>query len=60
MDNWAQVFLSRLTELRSQHADHLVSGSVDTFEEYRHLCGVLKGLDMAERELKELLSEVED
>ena len=60
MDNWADAFLSRITDLRSQHADHLMSGSVDTFEEYRHLCGVIKGLDIAERELKELLSEVEE
>ena len=60
MDNWAQAFLSRIAELRSQHAEHLISGSVDTFENYRHLCGVMKGLDIAERELKELLSEVEE
>jgi hypothetical protein len=60
VDNWAEAFVSRITELRDQHADHLISGSVDSFEDYRHLCGVLKGLDVAVRELKDLLSQVED
>lgn len=58
MDNWAKAFIERITELRTQSAEHLASGRVENFEDYRYLCGVLNGLDVAERELKELLSEV--
>ena len=58
MDNWAQAFIERIADLRHQSAEHLASGRVENFEDYRYLCGVLTGLDVAERELKELLSEV--
>jgi len=60
VDNWAQAFLSRIEDLRTQHSDHLINGTVTSFEEYRHLCGVMKGLDIAQRELKDILSEVEE
>lgn len=58
MDNWAQAFIERITDLRRQSVEHLTSGRVETFDEYRYLCGVLNGFDIAERELKQLLSEV--
>ena len=59
-DSLSEVFLSRLNELRSQHIDHLSGGSIDSHEEYRHICGVIKGISMAELEMKELLSQVSD
>jgi hypothetical protein len=55
-----EVFLERLKELKAQHVEHLSAGSVASHEEYRHICGVIKGLSMAELEIKELLSRISD
>lgn len=52
-------FLDRLTELKNQHMEHIVNGGAESYDEYRHLCGVIKGVAVAEREFKELLSKVE-
>jgi hypothetical protein len=49
-----------LIELRTQHIEHIINGGVESFDEYRHLCGVIKGLTISEREFKEILSLIED
>ena len=54
-----ELFLDRLSELKTQHIEHIVNGGVESYDEYRHLCGVLKGLSIAEREYKELLTKVD-
>jgi|TARA_R110002051_G_scaffold322933_1_gene415028 hypothetical protein len=59
MEPWLKAYLDRLEEIRLQHINHLVSGAAQDHGDYRHVCGVLKGVAVAERELKELLSEVE-
>lgn len=50
------TFFSRIKDLKDQYTEHLIGGSLPTHDEYRHLCGVIKGLSMAEVELKELLN----
>tara|TARA_R110000824_G_C15189844_1_gene674610 strand:- start:1911 stop:2096 length:186 start_codon:yes stop_codon:yes gene_type:complete len=52
------AFFRRVRELKEQHIEHLAQGSLSSHEEYRHICGVIKGLSMAEVELKELISAV--
>ena len=52
-------YLDRLVELRTQHMEHVVNGGVETYDEYRHICGVIRGITIAEREFKELMSLVE-
>ena len=59
-DPTVDSFLTKLKDLKEQHVEHLSAGSVATHEEYRHICGVIKGLTMAELELKELMSIVDD
>jgi hypothetical protein len=59
MPTFNDVFLGRLKELRDSHNDHLISGAAKTMEEYRNICGFLRGLDVAESEFKELVSRVE-
>ena len=39
--------------------EHVVNGGVETYDEYRHICGVIRGITIAEREFKELMSLVE-
>lgn len=51
-----ESFFRRIRDLREQHIEHLIQGSLSSHEEYRHICGVIKGLSMAESELKELIS----
>lgn len=60
MDSVMQVYLERLEEIRLQHITHLVNGSVEKHEEYRHICGIIKGLAVADRELRELISQLEE
>jgi len=60
MPTFNDVYLGQLKELRDRHRDHLTGGSVKTMEEYRNICGFLRGLDVAESEFKELVSRVEE
>jgi len=60
VDPLSDAFFRRIKELKDQHTEHLIGGAIPSHEEYRHVCGVIKGIDMAELELKELLSSVGD
>ena len=60
MDNVMQAYLDRLEEIRLQHVTHLINGSVEKHEEYRHICGIIKGLAVADRELRDLVSQLEE
>lgn len=51
---------SRLDEMKSQHMEYIINGNATSYEDYRHSCGVIRGIAMAERELKEVQSQVED
>jgi hypothetical protein len=56
LDPVIDALLFRLSELIKTHNEHICGGSVASYEEYRHICGILKGLQMAELELKEVIS----
>ena len=56
MDNFSEAYLARLRESIEQNSNYILAGDVADYEEYRHVCGVLKGLQIALREYKELLS----
>ena len=56
MDNFSEAYLARLRESIEQNSDYMLAGDVKNYEEYRHISGVLKGLKIALREYKELLS----
>jgi hypothetical protein len=59
--SFEETIFKRIRGLIDQHSEYIIQGSVPSHEEYRHICGVIKGLSMAEVELKELLvSEEED
>ena len=59
MDAWIKVYLDRLEEIRLQNINHLVTGAAKDHGEYQHICGVLKGIAVSTRELKEILSEID-
>ncbi len=54
------AYLDRINELKKGYIEHILSGSPSNYDEYRHVCGVLKGLASSEMELKELLSKTEE
>ena len=54
------AYLDRINELKKGYMEHLISGAVANYDEYRHICGVLKGLASAEMELKELMSKTDE
>ncbi len=59
MPTFDEVFLSSLEDIKQSHEDAVIAGSVKTMEEYKHICGFLRGLDTAMAEYKRLVSRVE-
>lgn len=59
MSDWADAYLKRISELKIQHVNHIVGGSVADYVEYNHLRGTIQGLSIAEREFKDILSQTE-
>jgi hypothetical protein len=44
----------------NDYADTIAGGSAKDFPEYKHLCGVIEGLALAERELLDIRKKAED
>ena len=50
---------SRLRDLMNDRADNIATGSCTSFDEYKHQSGVIEGLALAERELLDIIQELE-
>ena len=48
-----------IDKLRADQISFLVAGSVKDFAEYRHLCGVIRGLTFAETFVNDLVQRME-
>lgn len=48
------VLIDKLAAHRNAVADSLVSGSSKDYAEYRELCGLIRGLETAQREVQDL------
>jgi len=55
-----EVFLSSLNEIKKSHENALLGGSIKGMEEYKQLCGFIRGIDTAVLEYKKISSSVED
>ena len=42
---------TRIKDLIADHKDHLANGTIKDHEEYKRLCGIIEGLNLAEREM---------
>ena len=61
MDNFSEMYKGRLNDLIDQYSNHIISGGdIEDYEQYRHLCGVVKGLELCLREFKEILVRTEE
>ena len=54
MDPVLEGLLARFSELKAQYVQHLAGGSIENYAAYQKACGVVEGLSLAEREVKEL------
>lgn len=59
-DSFAEAMRALLRKDMNNYADDLASGACRSFEEYKHLCGVIQGLAYAEAHLLSLLKKVRD
>lgn len=54
------VLQRKLKEQEDSHIQALVGGAVNDFAEYRELCGVIRGLQTAQREIADLVRKLKD
>jgi len=60
LDPVIDSFLSRISELRIQYIEHVANGSLSDYASYQKACGTIEGLSMAEREMKDIASSLND
>ena len=59
-DNKVLVHLLReIEKLKDTNNTHLSGGGAKTFDEYRHVCGIIRGLSHAETLIKDLVQRME-
>ena len=58
--NFAYAILKKIQQRIELTKDSLTGGSFKTMEEYKQVVGELKGLQVAEREIKDQLESKED
>ena len=61
MDN-GQVMsylVKEIDKLRDENAAFLAAGRAINFDEYRHVCGIIRGLNLAENLIKDLAQRME-
>lgn len=56
MDPLVEALLSRISEMRDRYKNHLASGSVPDYSTFQNIRGVVQGLDVVDREIRELVS----
>jgi len=47
----------RLRDIMNEHADHISTGNVKDFPDYKRYCGIIEGLALAEREMLDWISQ---
>jgi|TARA_R100000773_G_C4219668_1_gene118282 hypothetical protein len=53
----SEFLKKRFRDIMNEHADHISTGSVKDYAEYKKLCGVIEGLALAEREMLDWLEQ---
>jgi len=51
--------ITEYDKLRNDQVTFLANGGAKTFDEYRHVCGVIRGLTHAESIVKDLVQRME-
>ena len=59
MDKVLAHLIAEIDKLRGDQATFLIGGGAKDFAEYRHVCGVIRGLTHAEQLVKDLVQKME-
>jgi hypothetical protein len=59
-DKTMELLKRKLGEQEESHVQALVGGAVKDYAEYRELCGVIRGLQTAQREIADLVRKLKD
>ena len=59
INDFAEALQKQLRVDMNNYTDDLATGSCRSFEDYKHLCGVIQGLAIAERYILDLAKKVE-
>jgi hypothetical protein len=54
-----EYLIKELSKLRIERADFIADGKAQDHAEYRHTCGVIRGLSLAEQTCKDLVQRLE-
>lgn len=54
-----QYIVDGIEKLRKDNESFLAAGRADGFDEYRHVCGIIRGLSFAENIIKDLAQKME-
>ena len=52
--------LREIDKLKETNNTHLLKGGAKTFDEYRHVCGIIRGLIDAENLVRDLVQRMEN
>lgn len=52
--------LTEINKLRDDQISHLSTGGAKEFAEYRHVCGIIRGLTHAEQLVKDLVQRMDN
>ena len=55
----SQTFSYHMHIERQKQVDYLISGRCVDFAEYRHLCGIIRGLELSEQIVDDLVQKLE-
>ncbi len=56
----ATHLLREIDKLKETQNTHLSGGGAKTFDEYRHVCGIIRGLNHAETLVRDLVQRMEN
>jgi hypothetical protein len=59
IQSFAEALRAQLRKDMNNYADDMANGACRSYEDYKHLCGVIQGLAYAEAHLLSLLEKVQ-
>jgi hypothetical protein len=60
IDQFAGALIKQIRKDMNNYSDDLASGNCQDFNEYQKLCGVIRGLAIAEQYIKDLAKSLEE
>jgi len=58
--SFKDAFLRRINDEKERIKEHLAEGTVEDYSAFKRLTGVIEGLNLAEREFKEVFEIIEN